>query len=225
MEKLLDTVAETGKVAELPVMSTLELYALGALAHPLLDDHALSWWNSRPDPAAAEREGHDRLVRRNMIDPETGSVHPQVGVILAARSRPAFIIVLRGRPDGDALPGRFLGLADEEAGLRAVLGETAPPLIAEENKDVGPLYLYELSGPARASRYLSGFAADAKHVVIDLYLPGTGTTAPAQRFAVNRGFRGLRVEHHTLGTAPRQVTSSQEELVGMILDAMTGACK
>lgn len=225
VDKLLDTVVETGKIAELPVMNTLELYALGALAHPLIDEHALAWWNSRPDPEAAAREGYDRLVRRNMIDPASRRLHPQVGVILAARSRPAFIVVLRSRPDGDALPGRFLGIADEETGLRAVLGETAPPVITEENKDVGPLYMYELSGPIRASRNMAGFAGDNKHVVIDLYLPGAGTAVPSERFAVSRGFRGLRVERQSPGAPPRQVTSSQEELAGMILDAMTGACK
>lgn len=161
-----------------------------------------------------------------MIDPASGSLPPHVGVILAARLRPAFIIVLRGRADGDALPGRYLGLADEEAGLRAVLGESAPPVITDENKDVGPLYIYELSGPAKASRSLAGFAADGKHAVIDMYLPGGDTTLPSERFAVSRAFRRRHVEHHySPGAPPRQVTSSQEELGEMLLDAMTGACK
>jgi hypothetical protein len=121
-------------------------------------------------------------------------VRPQLGVILAARSRPVFIMILRGRPDGEALPGRFLGIADETAGLRAALAETAPPMVAKENEDVGPLYMYELSGPPRTSRYLAKFAAESKHLVIDLYLPGAQTNLPSERFVVTRPLRRLHAE-------------------------------
>lgn len=225
IENLIDRVVETGKVAKLPVMNTLELCAIGALAHPMLDEYALAWWNAQPDHEAAARRGYDRMVQRNMIDPETGRVHPQLGVILAGRSRPAFIVILRGRPDGGALPGRFLGIADEAAGLRAVLAETAPPIVAKENEDVGPLYLYELLGPLRTSRCLAEFAAGGKHVTIDLYLPGSEANLPAERFIVTRAFRRLRVEHMTPGTAPRWMTCSEEALANMLLDTMAGACK
>lgn len=225
IENLIDRVVETGKVAKLPVMGTVELCALGALSHPLLDEYALKWWNAQPDREAAARRGYDHMVQRNMIDPETGRIHPQLGVILAARAKPAFIVVLRVRPDGDALPGRFLGIADEIAGLRAVLSETAPPVLSDKDKDAGPLYVYELSGPPKVSRYLAEFAAGGKHVTIDLYLPGSEANLPAERFIVTRAFRRLRVEHMTPGTAPRWMTCSEEELANMLLDTMAGACK
>lgn len=225
VEKLLNAVVETGKVAELPVMNTAELYAAGALVHSLLDDHALAWWNARPDQEATARQGYEHMVGRKMIDPDTGRIHPLLGIILAARSRPAFIIIVRARPDGDGLPVRFLGIADETAGLRAVLAENAPPTVVEENQDVGPLYSYELSGPRRTSRHIASFTTKAKHPAIDLYLPGAESGLPAQRFLPTRAHRHLKIERHTQGETPRQVTCSEEELADMLLDAMTEACK
>ena len=35
--------------------------ASGVLAHPVLDEHALAWWNARPDRAAAARRGRDHM--------------------------------------------------------------------------------------------------------------------------------------------------------------------
>jgi hypothetical protein len=49
----LDGVA-AGKMAELPVMSSAELCALGALSHPVLDASALAWWNSQADKTSQE---------------------------------------------------------------------------------------------------------------------------------------------------------------------------
>jgi hypothetical protein len=225
VEKLLDTVVETGKMAELPVMNTAELYAAGALSHPLLDDHALAWWNAQPDQETTARQGYEHMAGRKMIDPDTGRIHPLLAIILAARSRPAFIIIVRAQPDGAPLPVRFLGVADETAGLRAVLAENAPPTVVKENQDVGPLYSYELSGPRRTSRHIAAFTTEARHPAIDFYLPGSVSGLPAQRFLVTRALRGLRVERHTAGGAPQQVTCSQEELADMLLDTMTGACR
>lgn len=225
VEKLMTTVVETGKIAELPVLNTAELYALGALTHPLLDDHALAWWTARPDPEATARQGYDHMVGRKIIDPATGRINPLVAIILAARSRPAFIIIVRGQPDGPALPIRFLGIADETAGLRTVLAENASPAVAEANRDIGPLYGYELSGPRRTSRHIAEFTSHAKHPAIDLYLPGSESTLPAERFLVTRTLRRLHVERQIQGQEPRQVTCSQEELADMLLDAMTGACQ
>jgi hypothetical protein len=59
--------------------------ASGGLAHPVLDEHALAWWNAQPDRAAAARRGCDHMIRRGMIDPSAGRIHPELGVILAAR--------------------------------------------------------------------------------------------------------------------------------------------
>lgn len=225
-EQLLGTLAESGKIAKLPTMNTTELYALGALTWPLLDEHALRWWNAQPDQDAAARRGHDHMVRRNMIDPGTGRVHPRLGIIIAARSRPAFIVMLRDRPDSDdALPSRFLGIMDEAAGLRAVLTETALPIVTRDNEHVGPLYVYELSAPPKCARTIADLASRSKRLVIDVYQPGSRTTLPSHRFTVSRSARKLRVEWRTPYTSPQQWTYSQDELADLLLDTIAGACQ
>lgn len=160
-----------------------------------------------------------------MIDPSTGRMHPELGVILAARARPAFIIVLRLRPDSDAFPGRFFGIADETAGLRAVVGEIAPRGEHEHYEELGPLYIYELAGAPKASQTIAGIAAERKSFVIDFYLPGSETKLPAERVTVSHTLRRLRVERMTLGTVPQRVTCSEAELADLIFDSMTGACQ
>lgn len=222
---ILDTPARTGKVVKLPVMGTADLCALGALGHPLLDESAISWWNAQPDREAAARRGYDHMVRRKMIDPETRRVHPELGVILAARARPAFIVVIRARPDGGTAPGRFLGIADETAGLHAVLGETAPPGEHKHYEELGPLYIYELASPSKAGQTLADTAADRKHTVIDIYLPGSETNLPSRRFVISHALRKLRVELVTPTKVPQRISCSKTDFADLLLDTMTGACK
>lgn len=220
---ILETPARTGKVLKMPVMAAADLCALGALAHPLIDEHALNWWETQPDQEAAALRGYDHMVRRRMLEPETGRIHPELGVILAARIRPAFIIVLRPRPDADVLPGRFLGIADEAEGLRAVMGEVAPPEKHDRYDELGPLYIYELATPQKSSQTIASLAAENKHLVIDCYLPGSGTTLPSQRFTVARSLRRLHVERATPSAAPQRVTASEADLADLLLDTMTEA--
>lgn len=225
-EQLLTALSETGKIAELPTMNTTELYALGAFDGPLLDEPALRWWNAQPDQDAVARQGYDHLVRRNIIDPENGHVHPRVGIILAARSQPAFIVMLRERPDSaDALPSRFLGLMDEAAGLRAVLMETTPPIVTRDNEHIGPMYVYELAAPAKCARTIADFTARSKRLVIDVYQPNPEIALPSHRFTVTRHARKLRVEWRTPYTSPQQWIYSSDELSSLLLDTMTGACQ
>jgi hypothetical protein len=222
---MLDMLLDTGKVAKLPLLGAAELFTLGALAHPLIDTAALRWWNTQPDQADTALQGYDHLVRRGMIDPATGRIHPQLGVILAGRARPAFILLIRARPDSDPAPGRYLGIADEAEGLRAVRGEA--PAFAER-EDTGPVYAYELSSPVKAADLLATFAAERNRLVFDLYLPGSQTGLPSQRFAVSRGPRRLRAEltvPSVPSMPPRQVTCSTDDLAGLLLDSMKEACR
>lgn len=222
---ILDTPVRTGKVLKMPVMATADLCALGALAHPLLDDHALAWWEAQPDQEAAALRGYDHMVRRRMIDPDTGRIHPELGVILAARMRPAFIMVVRARPDSDPLPGRFLGIADEAEGLHGVMGEVAPPERHERYDKLGPLYIYELASAPKSSQTIAGLAVEDKHLVIDCYLPGAGSSLPSHRFAVSRSLRRLHVERTTPPAEPTRLTCSEADLADLLLETMTGACR
>lgn len=222
---ILDSPAQTGQVLKMPVMATADLCALGALAHPLLDDHALAWWEAQADQEAAALRGYDHMVRRGMIDPGNGRIHPKLGVILAARMRPAFIMVLRSRPDSATLPGRFLGIADEEEGLRAVMGEVAPPEKYDRYEELGPLYIYELASAPKSSQTIAGLAAQNKHLVADCYLPGSETNLPSHRFIVSHSLRRLHVERVTPTAAPTRLTCSEADLADLLLDTMTGACR
>lgn len=221
VRELLDKVAASSKAIDLPAMTAAELFALGALAHPLLDNRALSWWNEQPDHEALARRGYERLVEREMIDPTTGSLAPLPGLVLAGRARPAFVIVCRPRPDADPGPAHAFGIADETAGLRAVLMEAAWP---KDYKWAGPAYTFVLAGAPTASHDLANWAAERKHRTLDLYLPGSETRLPSTRFVVTPALRRLHVDRVTPPGDPRRVTCSEEELAAMVLDEMTGAC-
>jgi hypothetical protein len=223
VREILDVVGASGKEAKLPVMATAELAALGALADdPLIDAHALEWWISQPDQETLARQAYDHLAQRKLIDPATGRVHPQLGLILAGRGRPAFILICRERPDAEPNMMHLFGIADETAGLRAVLIEGVLPM---QLKWAGPAYDYVLSSAPKVSRDLAKWAAERKHRTLDIYLPGSGTNLPSHRFVVAPALRRLHVERATPTTAAQRVTCSEEELAGLLLNAMTGASR
>jgi hypothetical protein len=222
VQAMLDRVLDTGKVAKLPTLSAAELFALGALAHPLIDVAAFRWWNAQADQAAAALRGYDQLARRGMIDPATGRIHPQLGVILAGRARPAFILLIRATPDGDVAAGRFLGIADQAAGLRAVLGEVPASI---EREDTGLVYAYELSSPAKAADALARLAVQRNPVLFDLYLPGSHSGLPSRRLAISRDHRGLRAELAAPPVPPRQLRCTANDLTELLLDTMKEACR
>jgi hypothetical protein len=223
VREILDVVAASGKDAKLPVMATAELAAVGALADdPLIDAHALEWWTAQPDQESLARQAHDHLAQRKLIDPSTERVHPQLGLILAGRGRPSFILVCRERPDAEPNMMHVFGIADETAGLRAVLIEGVLPM---QLKWAGPAYDYVLSGGPKASRDLAKWAAERKNRTIDVYLPGSETSLPSFRFVVAPALRRLHVERGTPTAPAQRITCSEEELGGLLLEAMTGASR
>lgn len=221
VREILDIVGASGKEAKLPVMATAELAALGALADdPLIDAHALQWWTAQPDQETLTRQAYDHLAQRGLIAPATGRVHPQLGLILAGRARPAFILVCREKPDAEPNMMHLFGIGDETAGLRAVLIEGVLPI---QLKWAGPAYDYVLSSAPKVSRDLAKWAGERKHRTLDIYLPGSETNLPLHRFVVTPALRRLHVERATPGAAAQRVTYSEQELAGMLLGAITGA--
>lgn len=223
VREILDAVAASGKEAKLPVMATAELAAVGALADdPLIDAHALQWWTAQPDQESLARQAYDHLAQRGLIDPATARVHPQLGLILAGRGRPAFILVCREKPDAEPNMMHVFGIADETAGLRAVLIEGVLPM---QLKWAGPAYDYVLSSAAKVSGDLAKWAGERKHRTLDIYLPGSETTLPSHRFVVTPALRRLHVERATPTTAAERVTCSEHELADLLLGVMTGASR
>lgn len=222
VRRLLDKIPTMSRTVDLPAMTAAELFALGALAHPLLDARALNWWNAQPDQDSAVQRGYDRLAERDLIDPVSHRLAPLSGLVIAGRSRPAFILVARSQPDADPGPARAFGIADEASGLRAVLMEAVSP---RDHGWAGPGYSYVLAGATTASREFADWAAERKQRTLDLYLPGSETKLPSMRFVVAPALRRLHVERVTSAGALGRVTCSKEELGDMINDAMTEACK
>jgi hypothetical protein len=176
----LDEVA-AGKMAELPIMSSAELCALGALSHPVLDASALAWWSSQADKEKLARLAYAVMGRRKLLDPDTGRVSPPLGLVLAGRSRPAFVLLTRDKPAAEPRAIRRYGIADE-SGTRAVLAERTQP---NPGAWTGPVYRFLLAGVEPEAAALAEWAAGGKHRTLDLYRPGSGTTSPSERLVVN----------------------------------------
>ena len=220
----LDHAATSGQTAKLAMMTAAELCALGALSHPVIDARTLSWWDAREDRETLARDAYGYLARRELIDPETGRVSPALGLILAGRSRPAFIMISRETPVAEPNMLRVYGIAEDPGVLRAVLVEAALPTSADW---AGPIYEYVLTGTAQAGQKLADWAAAGKNRTLDLYLPGKGTDLPAERIVVTPARRHhLRVERQTPSVmTPESLTCDQEALAGLLAGIMTGACQ
>jgi hypothetical protein len=216
---VLDKVAE-GMSAELPVMSSAELCALGALAHPVVDTPALAWWNAQPDKEKLARLAYTVMGRRQLIDPGTGRLLPSLGLILAGRSRPSFVLLTRDKPEAEPRDIRRYGIADE-SGTRAVLLERTQP---NPGAWTGPVYRFALTGVRSEASALAKWAAGRKQRTIDLYRPGSGTTGPSERLVVapDRRHR-LSVELSTPRTAvPEPLESDEQGLAGLVASIMMG---
>lgn len=223
VRETLAKVARPGVSAELPIMSSAELYALGALSQPVLDASALAWWTSQPDQEKLARLAYAVMGRRKLLDPDTGRVSPPLGLILAGRSRPAFILLTRVKPAAEPRAVRIYGIADE-SGTRAVLLERTQP---NPGAWTGPVYRFMLTGAASEAAVLAEWAAGGKHRTIDLYRPGSGTTGPSERLVVTPA------RHHQLsvdrqvpsGGPPESLACDQQGLAGLVVSIMTGGAQ
>jgi hypothetical protein len=221
VRRALDEVAAFGRSIKLPLMTAAELFTLGALGHPMVDADALSWWNTQPDHDTLAKLAYGYLAKRKLLDLETGRLAPSLGLILAGRSRPAFILVTRDNPAADPNPLRLYGIAEEPGVVRAVLAEGAQ---AKHLAWAGPGYHYMLMGVATESRALAELAAGRNYRTFDVYRPGSGSVLPSERIVVTRIRHGLRADCQTPSQAfPAQVDCDLDGLTGLLASVMTGA--
>lgn len=218
----LDRAETSGQTAKLAMLTAAELYTLGALAHPLIDASALAWWNAQDDQEAVRRAAYGYLAHRKLVDSATGRISPPLGLILAGRCNPAFIMISRENPVAEPNMLRVYGIAEEPGVLRAVLVEAALPTSADW---AGPVYEYVLTSSAQAGHKLAEWAAAGKHRTLDLYLPGQGADLPAERVLVTpTRRRALRVERQTPSAlTPESLPCDQEALAELLAGIMTGA--
>ena len=134
--------AQTASV-ELVTVSALELCVLGGPEHPLFEEAAAQAWmglgnRQRKKLIDSVTEG---MIERGLLvgnSPGTGlpqpvgnySLQPELGVMLAARCRPAVIIVTERAAANTRTP-RFFALGDQTDPVRAVVAEVPTDLPAD----------------------------------------------------------------------------------------------
>ncbi len=123
--------AQDGPV-DLATVTALDLCSLGGPAPPLFDETPGRAW---------ARLG--RPQRGQVTDQVTQELKPELGLVLAARRRPAFVVIVQAE-DHSPRPLRLFALADEAGPVRGfVLEEPGLPLNPERHfakvRKLGPL--------------------------------------------------------------------------------------
>jgi hypothetical protein len=191
-QRLIDE-AQAAPYVELVTISALELCVLGGPRHALAEEAVTQAWLQLKDRRREKvmRQVTDGMVERGLLhpepDPEPGSaswsLDPALGIALAARCRPTFIVVTETAAAALRTP-RFLALGDEEVPVRAVVVEE-PAALPAGNRDfpnvakLGPLgrfYRYLLVSRARAAELLAEWAI----------APPPASADPASARAVSR---------------------------------------
>ena len=128
-------------VVDLVTVSALELCVLGGPAHPMFEEAVARAWmqlgNRRREKVIEWVT--DGMIKRGLLiedGPRTGdwqpgthyALKPELGVMLAARCRPAFIVITELAGQNLRAP-RFFALTDQAEPVRGIVAElpTAPP--------------------------------------------------------------------------------------------------
>jgi hypothetical protein len=144
--------AQDGLV-DLVIVTALELCSLGGPAYPLFDKMPAGAWTrlGRLPRRQVMDQATQGLVRRGLLidttsrpspgQPiETCALKPELGLVLAARRRPAFVVIVQAE-DHNLRPLRLFALGDEAGTVRGfVLEATGLPLNPERHfAEVGKL--------------------------------------------------------------------------------------
>jgi hypothetical protein len=164
------------EVVDLVVVSAIHLCVLGGPRHPLFDESVSRAWmklGNRQRKKFTEAATESMVERGLLIDngPRTDfrqhsgtySLQPELGIMLAARCRPAFIIVTETTVRNMRTP-RFFALGDQAQPVRGVVMEF-PAVLPRESADdspplrqlgpLGRLYRYVLMSPDEAAAMLA----------------------------------------------------------------------
>jgi hypothetical protein len=163
-------------VVDLVTLSALELCVLDGPGHPVFDKRVTQAWTHVTDRRRRKvtEEITAGLVRRGLLidgAPQHPTVQaggsysfkPELGLMLAARCRPAFVVLAKGERD-DVRPFNLFALGDQADPTRAIVAElptALPPDRAARYPDtrkLGPLgwiYRYVLVSTANAADLLA----------------------------------------------------------------------
>ncbi len=171
--------AQHGDFVELVTISALELCVLGGPKHPLFEESVAHAWlqlGDRRRKKVIEWVTEGMVNRGLLIEGNTGlslvnkrtaySLKPALGIALAARCRPAFIINTE-TADADLRTPRFFALGDQDHPVRGVVVEEPAALPADMAGDfphvrkLGPLgrfYRHVLVSEKKAAEALAELA-------------------------------------------------------------------
>ena len=163
-------------VVDLVTVSALELCVLGGPRHPLFEEAVARAWmqlGNRRREKVIEWVTEGMIKRGLLIEgsPRTGywqpdsdyALKPELGVMLAARCRPAFIVITETAGQNLRTP-RFFALGDQIEPVRGIVAELPTALPADIAGDfpnvgkLGPLgrfYRYVLLSPDKAAGVLA----------------------------------------------------------------------
>jgi hypothetical protein len=195
---------------DLVLVSALELCTLDGLQQPVFDERVARAWLQITDRRRREvmEQVTTGLLRRGLLiddRPERGAGHdgstyslkPELGLMLAARCRPAFVVIAKGDRQ-DLRPLSLFALGDQADPVQAIVAELPAGLPPDRNakfrdtRKLGPLgwiYRYVLVSMANAADLL------AKWTITQPVQPGNA--APV-RYLVSayRPDREKPIEHH-----------------------------
>jgi hypothetical protein len=165
--------AQGGELVDLAVVSALDLCALGGPRHALFDEDVARAWlkmGDRQRKKALDSVTESMLGRGLLIDdglrtsarPRSGSyaLQPELGLMLAARCRPSFIVLVAAE-DQDLRTVRLFALGDQAEPVRAFVVEmpaAPPPGGSRDAGKLGPLgriYRHVLASPDQAADVLA----------------------------------------------------------------------
>jgi hypothetical protein len=233
-------------VVDLVTLSALELCVLDGPRQPVFDKRVAQAWTqvTQRRRRKVTEEVTAGLVRRGLLidgAPQHGPVQgvssysfkPELGLTLAARCRPAFVVLAKGERD-DLRPLNLFALGDQADPVRAIVAEVPaglPPDRAAaypDTRKLGPLgwiYRYVLVSPANAADLLARWTmtppaqpGDAEPVryLVSAYRPDREHPAGYHLSVRGDGIRAV-VDRSSIGGAP-SAPCDLEELHGVMLD-------
>jgi hypothetical protein len=213
---LFGSLTDTGH-ANLVTLNGAELCILGGPKHPLFwEPLATSWHRSDPEPRNRMIEAcTSMMVERGLLIEESPggkgtsdsgyapgtqfALSPELGITLAARCRPTFIISTHHTT---RLPSvNLFAIGDEATPVRGIVVEIpdAVPGTREHAESMGPLgllFYYTLHTPGSAAEFLADWTlrpSPAKRFQkqpprkISLFRPGDGVTPTAELSVLGNG--------------------------------------
>jgi hypothetical protein len=167
--RLIEESTPAGALVELVIMYGLELCVLDGPRQVLFDEAVARAWGSLDDDA---REAAISVVTQDLVDrglllgpgaADTYAVSPELGLVLAAKTRPAFA-VLTQIEGAEVRTMKMYALGDETEPMQAMvaeLPEAAPPGDFPHVRKLGVFawfYRYVLLSPETAANVLATWA-------------------------------------------------------------------